>query len=101
MANVVVLQDWEVRMRSTDPYCPPECNYNCLSGFPHGHPTKDQQRKVITSGLAKVEGRMVTTKSGTVYQLGRINPKYRAWLKEKGIAYNPAQPIVDKTKAGT
>ncbi len=58
----------------------------------------DESRAVITSPVMKVEGKTITTRSGSVYLLQDIDPAYEAWMKSVGIAYDPENPIkvVDK-----
>jgi hypothetical protein len=46
-----------------------------------------------TSPIVSVEGRIVTTRSGTKYRLGRIKPEFREWMREQGIAWDSREPI--------
>lgn len=92
---VVRLVDWSVKdNRAASPYMAPEQTTKHLVGRAFGHPTAVNDGGILTSSPIKaVNGRLVTTKSGTVYRLGRIDPKYRAWLRNEGIAYDPHNPV--------
>jgi hypothetical protein len=93
----VLLQDWFVRfLHLDDVYVAPECRHAVLAGEVYGHPRFPDGYPVKTSAVEKVEGRLITTRGGTVYRLGRISKKYRAWLKKEGRVYNPRQPITIK-----
>lgn len=93
----VRLDFWSVVYDQRNPYIPPEGRALCLKGvIGEGHPHKPPGSRVVTSGIKTIAGRLVTTGSGTVYQLGRVNRKYRAWMKEKQICYDAKNPIKDK-----
>lgn len=53
----------------------------------------DDGRHVRTSRIVKAEGRLVTTNSGSVYELGDPLPNYVDWCRENGRAIDQAQPI--------
>jgi hypothetical protein len=82
------LQNWSVVPGSIDPFVPPE-----LSGIKVVGKRQSDGKVVMTSRVKRVDGRRVTTKSGSVYVLGAISRQYRAWLKQRGIAYDKANPI--------
>lgn len=84
------LDNWSVSIK--DPYTPPELGVH-LHGVVTGHPSKRDGTEITTSRITHSSGRRVTTKSGTVYQLGRIDPKYRTWLRAQGLAYDARNPI--------
>lgn len=50
-------------------------------------------KHVITSWITDVNGRVVTTSSGTRYLLGKIEDEYLHWMKEHRYAYNEKEPI--------
>lgn len=59
-----------------------------LSGY------RDQEtKKVTTSRVDKVNGREITTRSGSVYILEDIEPEYLQYLNDTGDTYNPENPI--------
>lgn len=97
--SVVKIEDWSVS-GNADPYLPPECRVTMLAGRVYGHPVKSDGEKVRTSAIVKVNGRTVTTLSGTVYRLGRVSKSYLQWLKDNNIKYDSRNPIVDRTKEG-
>src|SRR5271170_5635163 len=88
------LSHWSIQIKA-DPYAAPETkNMDIrLVGY-----RDDESRAVITSSVMKVEGKTITTRSGSVYLLQDIDPAYEAWMKDNGIAYDPDDPIkvVDK-----
>lgn len=88
--NVVDLQNWRV---CADPYAAPEQGRVWLVGVVQGHPRLPDGETIETSPIASADGRLVTTRSGTVYRLGAIDPKYRRWMKGQGIVYDPTYPV--------
>jgi hypothetical protein len=94
MSGHVRLERWAVVVPAPEsPFRAPEMGGQCLSGRVHGHPTEADGKAVRTSPLASVNGRVVTTASGTVYELGEPHPDYLAWLDTAGIAFDPENPI--------
>lgn len=87
----VRIEDWSVFV--ADPWKAPEINKTCLQGKVYGHPRFDDGHSVKTGDIAAVNGRVVTTKNGTVYELGEINPEYREWLDTNGYVYDHENPI--------
>ena len=86
------LKNWSVIMQG-DPYTAPELFCQQLVGL-----RDDDPREVITSRIVSVQGRRVTTYSGSVYILDEINPEYLSWIKVSGYTYDPENPIKDKRK---
>ena len=94
--NIVVLKDWGVVYLDDSPYLAPEVKLRCLVGtivmsarscFKSGDPVR-------TNGIDKVEGRLVTTLSGSQYWLrGAPSANYLAWLASQGIKYDPRRPV--------
>lgn len=60
---------------------------------PGADPRRPEGSTISTSPIVAVEGRVVTTKSGTRYRLGRIAPAFRRWMREQGIAWDSREPI--------
>lgn len=56
----------------------PECRANALHGFAYGHPRFADGEEITTSALVGVEDGKIRTKSGSVYELGEVDPKYEA-----------------------
>lgn len=77
------LENWSV-IGPQDPYTPPEIASKHLCGEVYGHPDPyHYDRKLITtSKIVKVEGRTITTLTGTVYTLGNVDPKYAKYVRE-------------------
>jgi hypothetical protein len=69
-------------------YWAPEQMRIALAGF------RDQDiKKVITSSIVHVNGREITTASGSIYILQDIDPDYLTWMEKEGIVYDPINPI--------
>jgi len=81
------LHRWSVG-GEVDPYLPPESQVIRLTGF------RDQDtRAVTTSPIIEVNGREVTTYSGSVYILEDIDPDYLEFLDKRGEIFDPENPI--------
>jgi hypothetical protein len=84
-----------------DPYLPPEAFGIYLAGEIYGRGGRFVDgKKVTTSRVVSVDGRMITTKSGSVYELvGDPESGYLDFLKEIGKEYDPINPIkiIDNT----
>lgn len=71
-----------------DPYDAPEAAKLRLVGY------RDQdEKRVHTSVIVEVNGREITTYSGSVYILEDIDPDYLKFLDETGEIYDPDNPI--------
>jgi hypothetical protein len=66
----------------------PEAQTIRLSGF-----RNQEERKVVTSAVDKIDGRTITTASGSVYILEDIDPDYLNWMVDNNIKYDPDNPI--------
>jgi len=85
------LENWSV---STDnPYYPPEAGRQYLAGNVYGHPRFEDGHRILTSKPVKADGRLITTFSGSVYQLGKVSDDYLAWLTEHGFKFDEKNPI--------
>ena len=87
---MVTLRNWTTSDFST--YTAPECRAFILAGDAVAHPTLGDAW-ITTSNIAHVNGRVITTKSGSVYKLGRVGAKAKALLKAHDMAYNPTNPL--------
>jgi len=87
------LQNWEFIRIGVDRYKAPEQMSDTLRGLVYGHPLHPDGTCVRTTPIVQVNGLEVTTRSGSVYRLGRIHPRYRHWLKAKGLDYDRANPL--------
>lgn len=83
---MIKLNFWSVIQKSWDGYTAPEFIPSHLQGVVEGHPAHKDGTIVTTSAIKRVEGRTVTTSSGSTYILGEPDPKYIAYLIEKGKA---------------
>lgn len=73
------MENWAV-VRDYDPYMAPELCKTRLQGTVYGHPKHDDGKVLVTSSIQKIDpvGRTVTTRSGSVYELGSVNPEWEA-----------------------
>ena len=92
MSNTFTLQNWECL--GSGPYVAPELRVIRLVGYVYGHPSRPDGHKIQTTRIVDAQGRIITTRSGTQYRLGRISPAYRRWLRKADIPYNAKCPIV-------
>ena len=83
------LENWSIVDRhNQNPDLAPECLYKFLCGECFGHPHHTDRKIVTTSivialqGSFKTNNLIATTKSGSVYELGTIDPKYLQWCQE-------------------
>jgi hypothetical protein len=71
------LEQWSV-IDTRGPYDPPEWAQPSLTGTVTGHHRKSDGKSIVTSPIAGVENGVVRTKSGTLYELGEVDPEYEA-----------------------
>ena len=76
------LEQWSVSI--SNPYLPPEAQSSHLSGKVYGHPRFDDGYEITTSAIVKTEKRVVTTKTGSMYELGEPDPQYVEWCRKQG-----------------
>lgn len=62
-----------------------------LAGVPDSG--SHEGKHVVTSRIVDLDGRVVTTVSGSKYTLGTIEDEYLRWMKEYGYTYNEKEPI--------
>lgn len=88
------LEQWSVV--SSNPYLPPEFSGK-LSGIVYGHPLQPDGKQVTTSRIKSACGRLVTTRSGTTYELGAAAPEYREWVRASlGKEIDEVNPVTVK-----
>lgn len=97
---MIILKNWFVCSKgggAENPYFPEIMQPHYLSGEVYGHPRFEDGKFVTTSRIVKVEGRQLTTKSGSVYYLEEPHPEYLEWMKDQGYEYNSDNPIKVKS----
>lgn len=73
------IENWCVTSRPTNPYQPPELQGRHLHGKVYGHPHFPDGEELMTSRIALMyNANEVVTKSGSVYELGEVDPAYEA-----------------------
>lgn len=85
------LHNWSVVTINKSLYSAPEYSVNCLRGL-----RDNEDRHVRTSPIVSVNGRLITTKTGSIYHLHEMDPEYEKWLIENNIKINYDSPIVLK-----
>jgi len=97
---MIQLENWSVVISEPDyynQYQPPESQHRCLHGIAVNHPSFPANTEVTTSDIVGVNKRLITTRSGSMYELGQPDPTYVQWCMNKGF-HIPTEdcPIVDK-----
>ena len=90
---MVILQNWRCVSCSYNPYLAPELRGLSLTGNAYGHPKFEDGKNIRTSAVVLVDGRVVQTRSGTRYLLGRVDPDYRKYLRKIRPDWNWRQPL--------
>ena len=88
----VRLENWAV-CSCGSPYTAPELITSHLHGVVLNHPCFQMGSMVTTSRIVGINGRLITTKSGTVYELGRADCVYKAWCAANGVDIDEDRPI--------
>lgn len=86
------LEQWKI-ITSDDGYTAPELQRKTLAGRVFDNPNFEDGTKIFTSRPVKVEGKIVTTMSGSQYLLGELDPKYAKWVKENYPQFDPDNPL--------
>jgi len=92
---MIILKDWSLIHEGHNAYTAPELFTSHLAGEALNHPKLGKSR-VVTSPIVNVKGRIVYTKSGSVYKLGRIDTVYRKWIKKNYGKWDWRNPIIMK-----
>jgi len=90
------LREWSVVFthETEDVYKPPEAYSRSVAGKVYDNPKFQDGTEVVTSRIHKVQGRIVITRSGSVYELvGDPSNGYLEFLKDIGRPYDSDNPI--------
>ena len=90
------LNKWSTVSENATPYMAPELIRLSLHGKVDNHPKLGKNKEVTTSTIEKVDGRKITTRSGNLYILGKIDPNFRKFLKRTRPNWNWRKPITIK-----
>lgn len=74
-------------------YTAPEQLKVRLIGAAFGHPDHQDGKIIKTTRIVKTEGRTVTTRSGSVYELGEPDARYVEYVRSLGREIDPINPI--------
>jgi len=72
----VKIENWSTCTRKRTPYESPEIHGMGLHGNIYGHPLHDDGKIVTTSRIVGKRSGLVVTKSGSEYELGKIDAEY-------------------------
>ncbi len=86
------LQNWKVQPFIKGRFLEPVQRGLTITGDVVGRSDMLDGLTVRTSVVLSVDGRVIKTRNST-YRLGKIDRKYRAWLKRMGIRYDPQNPV--------
>jgi len=89
---MIKLENWS----TVYPYLdldPEICHGVCIEGMVYGHPKKEDGKRVRTSAIHEVNGRIVKTRSGSVYGLGIPNPDWAEFMKRINKDFDPENPL--------
>lgn len=87
-----LLRNWWVEHCQAQAFQPPELrDHFHLAGTVTSH--HGGARTILTGRVMSTAGRLVTTRSGSVYELGEPSPAYLDWLREHGKTLDEAQPV--------
>ena len=79
------LDDWSLVVgTSVDVYSDPARQCRFLRGTIFHHKDHIDGKNLSTSCVVKIDGRFITTKSGSVYELGEPVEEYVDWCKQTG-----------------
>lgn len=90
---MIKINSWKTVASSHNQYRAPETIGLCLFGKVSGHPRFVDGEVVRTSRIESIEGRVVSTVSGSVYRLGTIDPLFRRYLKIHRPLWDWRNPI--------
>lgn len=82
------LDDWYTTKDYGDPFEAPELKAPLVVGV-----RSSDGEKIITSQIVKAVGTRITTKTGSVYELGRPERGFLEHLRSIGHRFDPRQPI--------
>ena len=80
------LEKWRVVSYdpTKNPYQPPESILVFLNGCVYNHSKFEDGKNIATSLIKKVDGNLITTSNGSVYELGEPHPEYVEWCELVG-----------------
>ena len=68
------IENWAIV--GLNPYAAPEVQSECIVGIIYGHPKHDDGKRVRTSRIVRASEGVITTKTGSIYELGEVNKEY-------------------------
>ena len=92
---MITLNNWSTCTNEKDMDMHPFIRPLRLQGNVAGHSVIRDGQHIVTSRVVDTNGRIITTKSGSVYCLGKIDPKYRNWLRKETKDWDWRNPIKD------
>ena len=71
------LENWAVITKDVSPYLAPELRKPCLTGNIFDDDRFVDGTIITTSAITDIDQRKIRTKSGTIYELGKVKPEYQ------------------------
>lgn len=90
---VVRMENWCAVPTINSVYMPPEQRGTSVKGQVYGHKRFEDGDSIVTSRIIGVDGRTVTTESGTQYVLGEINADYLKWCENTDGVRVPTEEV--------
>lgn len=79
--TIMRIENWSITwtLNQTNPYSAPELSHKAVCGLVYGHPSFPDGHSIQTSRIVSIDDYgVLTTGSGSVYQLGKVDPNYEA-----------------------
>ena len=77
---MIKIENWSIVNK--DPYRAPEVQKQYLKGNVYGHPKHEDEKLIITSSLIKEKDGFIITKSGNIYELGKVDKEYEKFFPD-------------------
>lgn len=88
------LENWEMSGKFDPAFTAPEAQLYLITGEVYGHPDFMDGEPITTSSIEGAVGNIVTTHSGSEYELGQPDMTYVMWCEEAGCHIpTPDEPI--------
>ena len=91
--NMSTINNWSIIVNPGSPYIAPEMRGIRVCGNVKNHTIFNDGDDIRTSPIENAYYRIIHTFSGNIYRLGKIDPKYRKWLKKNRPNWDWRQPI--------
>ncbi len=87
------IEQWYTAWATDNPYAPPEARGKSIIGLVYGSSKFKDGEQIKTGAIKEATGRVITTTSDEVYELGEPEPGYVEWMKKEGVEFDEAEPV--------